>query len=73
MPRFRKKPLVIEAVRLTRSVTVDTLEGTVTGEPGDWLITGIAGEQYPIRHDIFIDTYDPADETATQYLETHGD
>jgi hypothetical protein len=72
MPRFRKRPVVIEAVRLTRAVSVNTLEGTVDGEPGDWLITGIEGEQYPCKHGIFMKTYEPADEDATRYLETHG-
>ena len=38
---------------------IETLEGTMIGRPGDWLIKGIKGEFYPCRHDIFIKTYDP--------------
>ena len=68
MPKFRKKPVVIEAVRLTRRTEIDTLEGTMIGSPGDWLITGIQGEQYPCKHDIFVATYEPIDELGVQYL-----
>ena len=32
MPRFRKKPIVVEAVLLTMPVTVETLEGTMLGQ-----------------------------------------
>lgn len=38
---------------------VGTLEGTVTGKEGDWLIRGVKGELYPCRADIFQLTYDP--------------
>lgn len=55
---FRKKPVVIEAVQLTRRVTIHTLEGDMVGEPGDWLITGVKGEQYPCKPDIFAETYE---------------
>lgn len=67
---FRKKPVVIDAVRLDRPVTVATLEGEMVGNVGDWLITGVKGERYPCRHDIFMQTYEPADEPARQYLES---
>jgi hypothetical protein len=58
MPRFRKKPVVIEATQLTQPMTVKTLEGTMKGGIGDWLITGIAGEQYFCKNNIFVKTYD---------------
>lgn len=66
MPRFRKKPIEVQAVRLTYRLTIQTLEGQVVGESGDWLITGVKGEQYPCRNDIFLQTYEPAhnDESA---------
>lgn len=67
--KFRKKPVVIDAVRLTRPVTIETLEGNMRGEPGDWLITGVAGEQYACKHDVFMQTYVPVDEEATVYLQ----
>ena len=62
MPKFRKKPVVIEAVQLTRRVQIETLEGTMTGNPGDWLITGVNKEQYPCKDDIFQRTYEPVEE-----------
>lgn len=58
MAKFRKKPVVIEAVQLTRVTLIETLEGTMRGEPGDWLITGVKGEQYPCKPDIFEATYE---------------
>lgn len=60
MAKFRKKPVVIEAVQLTERTEIHTLEGTMVGEPGDWLITGVKGEQYPCKPDIFAATYEPA-------------
>ena len=69
MPRFIKKPVVIEAVRLTCQVEIDTLEGKMIGGVGDWLITGVKGEQYPCRDDIFRATYEPADGEARCYFE----
>ncbi len=56
MGLYRKKPVVVEAVRLTEKTTIKTLEGTMTAEPGDWLITGVAGEQYPCKPEIFAQT-----------------
>ena len=102
MPKFRKKPIVIEAVRWypdtpVEGVTeievdehgkpqqveglqgahvvvagtcapydrikgmVQTLEGPVYADPGDWIITGVKGEKYPCKPDIFEATYDPVD------------
>ena len=58
MPRYRKKPVTIEAIQLTRPMTVETLEGVMKGNVGDWLITGIKGEQYFCKDDIFRATYD---------------
>lgn len=38
---------------------IDTAEGGHTVCPGDWIITGIKGEYYPCKPDIFEATYDP--------------
>ncbi len=38
---------------------IDTLEGGHIVCPGDWIITGIAGERYPCKPNIFDATYDP--------------
>lgn len=40
---------------------IETLEGVMQARPGDWIITGIAGETYPCKHDIFIESYEPAE------------
>lgn len=40
---------------------IDTLEGRgVPVQAGDWIITGVAGERYPCKSDIFEATYEPA-------------
>ncbi len=41
---------------------VDTLEGGHVVTPGDWIITGVKGEHYPCKPDIFEMTYEPAGE-----------
>ena len=58
MGKFRKKPVVIEAEQLIERTEIKTLEGVMVGNPGDWLITGVAGERYPCRDDIFRATYE---------------
>jgi len=62
MPRFRKKPVVIEAKRMENVFSVSTLDGTMIGQAGDWLITGIEGEKYPCADGIFRQTYDPCED-----------
>ncbi len=37
---------------------VKTLEGWYQVKLGDWIITGIKGEHYPVRADIFEATYE---------------
>ncbi len=36
-----------------------TLEGEMRVSPGDWIITGVKGEHYPCKPDIFAATYEP--------------
>ena len=79
--KYRKKPIVIDAVRFDgeritdelyelakdsscklrlagAALHVDTLEGTMTASPGDYIIRGVKGELYPCRADIFEATYE---------------
>jgi len=94
--RYRKKPVVIEAMHwdgsissirsicewandeadepsvdyLTRpdadgpphlvafDVMCHTLEGPLNISPGDWIFTGVQGENYPCKPDIFAATYE---------------
>jgi hypothetical protein len=38
---------------------VHTLEGPLLVSPGDWIITGVKGEKYLCKPDIFAATYEP--------------
>lgn len=82
--KFRKKPVVIEAMQYTgktgdtgaladwmghtkeriekdgsSKLLIETLEGTMAANPGDWVIKGAKGEFYPCKPDIFEATYEP--------------
>jgi hypothetical protein len=81
MPKFRKRPVVVEATQWFPGTkldgvkeatviggteclgwaTIPTLEGVMTVSPGDWVITGVKGEKYPCKPDIFAATYEPVD------------
>jgi len=87
MPKFRKKPVVIEAVQYNDGeqpeelaadaaagrvdygddglMRIETLEGRMIAQPGDWIIRGVKGELYPCKPDIFAATYEPAEEVPT--------
>ena len=41
---------------------VQTLEGPLEARPGDWIITGIKGERYPCKPDIFEATYEQVED-----------
>ncbi len=84
--RFRKKPVVVEAVQWAGDnpeeivmfmhpekprymdqfsnaddlMGIETLEGLMVANKGDWIIKGIQGEFYPCKPDIFEATYEPA-------------
>lgn len=110
MARFRKKPVVIEAITFEELVAagvatgapltnempwsfeyaghaithenddcylIPTLEGTMRFERGDMLITGVKGEIYPCKRDIFLSTYGEAGHNAesdpSKYFVTSGE
>ena len=79
MTKYRKKPVVIEAVQFTRSnhreildftkgtaasipgqhqMIIPTREGDLWADVGDWIIKGVQGEFYPVKPDIFEETYE---------------
>lgn len=85
MGKFRKKPVIIEAVQVTdstfdadhpnpehitglvyhpatRTISIVTLEGVMVANIGDWIITGVQGEHYPCKPDIFEATYEAVNE-----------
>lgn len=49
---------------------LDTLEGGHIVCPNDWIITGVQGEKYPCKPDIFQETYYTEDEYAKQLEES---
>jgi len=57
--KYRKKPVIIEAYQTDVEVQIETLEGIMTANPGDFIITGVKGEVYPCKPDIFWLTYEP--------------
>ena len=75
--QFRKKPVVIEAVQFFEdrepwpdgvrgepgvTAWISTLEGDMDVSDGDWIVTGIKGEKYPVKPDIFDATYEPVED-----------
>lgn len=91
--KYRKKPVVIEAMRFTGgaesatpiiewvlagggtaswsddptgggpdSMRIDTLEGTMRADIGDYIICGLASEFYPCKPAIFTNSYESVDE-----------
>lgn len=80
--KFRKKPIVIEAIQFCNParefqednmfmgypihgdergyyLIINTLEGISRVDEGDWIITGVKGELYPCKPDIFGILYEP--------------
>ena len=68
---FRKKPVIIEAKQWFKqgdhpmvftndngTSEIWTLEGNHQVTSGDWIITGVKGEHYPCKPDIFELTYE---------------
>lgn len=41
---------------------VETLEGFHEVSDGDWIITGVKGEVYPCKPDVFVMTYEPVED-----------
>jgi hypothetical protein len=39
-------------------ISICTLEGDMFANEGDWIIRGVAGEFYPCKPDIFVETYE---------------
>lgn len=75
--KYRKKPVIIEATQWFKhgdhpmvqpnsldpmSGWIQTLEGGHIVSSGDYIITGVKGEHYPCKPDIFMATYDIVEE-----------
>jgi hypothetical protein len=61
MAKYRKLPVCVDAVQIGSTQTIETLEGVMTGNIGDWLITGVKGEKYFCKDEIFRMTYEKVD------------
>lgn len=59
--KFIKNPVIVEAYQVYTEMKIETLEGTMTASPGDWIVKGIKGEIYPVKPDIFEKLYSPLD------------
>jgi hypothetical protein len=46
----------------TGRLKVRTLEGVIFASLGDWIITGVRGERYPCKPDVFAATYEKAED-----------
>lgn len=53
MAKYRKRPVIIDAYQTDKKIVIHTLEGDMTASPGDYIITGVNGEKYPCKPDIF--------------------
>ena len=63
MPKFRKKPVVVEAERIVEARLVTTAHGRVRAEAGDWILRDPrTGDTWPIKPDIFEATYEQVEE-----------
>lgn len=54
----RKLPIIVGAIQMQEDFEIDTLEGTHQGKAGDYLLKGVRGELYPVKKDIFDETYE---------------
>ena len=52
------KPNKLQAKKVKEETFLVTMNGIVKTNPGDWIITGINGEQYPCDPEIFKQLYD---------------
>lgn len=66
---YRKIPVIIRACKIANAFEVETLEGIMKGNPGDYLIEGIKGELYPCKPDIFELTYEAIKNTPEKGLD----
>ncbi|KAF0376483.1 hypothetical protein [Pediococcus acidilactici] len=53
-----KKPIIVDVYQTDKPMDIKTLEGTMHANKGDWIITGVDGEQWPVKDSIFQKTYE---------------
>ena len=52
-----KKNIPVEAYQTKKPLDIQALEGVMHANAGDWIITGVEGEQWPVKKEIFEKTY----------------
>lgn len=62
--KWKRKPQVLEATQISQPDIAKAPTGDIKGNPGDFKVTGTKGEQWFVKPDIFIKTYDPVDKEA---------
>jgi hypothetical protein len=55
---YRKKPIELKVFQTDKKVLVATEEGLMEANAGSYLVIGVKGEVYSIKHDIFLETYE---------------
>jgi len=57
---YRKKPITIRAIQVLTAdkFQVETKEGIMQANKGDYLVQGIEGELYPVKKEIFEKSYE---------------
>lgn len=56
--KARKKPVIVNAYQTDKKVDIQTIEGQLTAQVGDYIVTGVDGEQWPVKKSIFEKTYE---------------
>ena len=62
--KYRKKPAIVEAFHTDEEMVIETLEGNMKANKGDFIIRGVRGELYPCKEDIFHETYEKVSENG---------
>jgi len=76
MPKYRKLPVEVDAEQFLPELgvfpkgvlygkggfVIETLEGKMRCKSGDWIITGVKGEKYPCKDEVFKLTYEKVGE-----------
>lgn len=60
--KYRRIPIVIETYQTDKALTIHTVEGDMLASKGDYIITGVNGERYPCKPDVFEKLYEPAED-----------
>ena len=64
--KYRKKPIVVDAEEYTPGMEdgfegglpyIESLEGKLFIRLGDYVVTGVEGERYPVKRSIFCKSY----------------